>query len=121
MQTKKKAIRKAPKKTIADKVLAAIERYGEATTDRLARRIGEDGKSVSSACSRLCKRGLLRRTDTTARGRGGEAVWALPKAGVRGSIAAVSRLREGPGKSVRGFNENEHPALSRGKGSRGRK
>lgn len=82
MSAKKKTVRKA-KKTIAQKVLAALERFGEATTDRLARRIGENGPSVSSTCSRLFKAGKIKRTDTTAAGRGGEAVWAMPKGRAR--------------------------------------
>lgn len=79
MAVKKKTVRKAkPTKTIGEKVIAALTRFGAQTTDRLARRIGHDGASVSSACSRLFKANKIKRTDATARGRGGEAVWALP-------------------------------------------
>lgn len=66
-------------KTLAEKILGALERFGEASTDRLARRISAKTASVSSACSRLFQAGAIIRTDETARGRGGEAVWALPK------------------------------------------
>lgn len=65
-----------PAKTIGEKVIAALTRFGEQSTDRLARRIGHNGASVSSACSRLFKANKIKRTDKTARGRGGEAVWA---------------------------------------------
>lgn len=80
MTAKKKAVRKGGKtKTLAEKITSALERFGAASTDRLARRLSAKGSSVSSACSRLFKAGVLKRTDATAQGRGGEAVWALAK------------------------------------------
>lgn len=68
-----------PAKTLAERVTQALRRFGPASTDRLARRLGAKGGSVSSTCSRLVRAGVLKRTDKTAHGRGGEAVWSVKR------------------------------------------
>lgn len=72
-----KKVRKAKAKTVGEKVLAYLARCPNgATSDQIARRIGggHTTATVSSACGRLKKAGLLKTADGTG-GRGGESVW----------------------------------------------
>lgn len=78
---KAKAVRKAKKTakttTIPERIIKALgRRVRGATTDELAKLTASDGKSVSSACSRLAKQKTIRRIDG-ASGRGTEAVWQI--------------------------------------------
>lgn len=72
-----KAVKKAKKVTLGDRVIKALAVYKNgATSDRLAQRVGAKSASVSCACSRLQKAGKIVRKDG-GKGRGTEAVWAL--------------------------------------------
>jgi DNA-binding IscR family transcriptional regulator len=76
--TKKKTTKR---KSIGALILAALARKPEGlTSDKLAVRAGARGDSVSSICSRLRAKGLVKRLDGGA-GRGTEAVWGLTPAG----------------------------------------